>query len=83
VGPRADLNKCEKSCPPTGIRSPDRPARSQLLYRLSYRGLQSITLASMNNELPEDGVTAPKRRRYFNANFNIFFKTITCAFVIE
>ena len=23
---------------PTGIRSPDRPARSQLLYRLSYRG---------------------------------------------
>jgi hypothetical protein len=23
---------------PTGIRSPDRPARSQSLYRLSYRG---------------------------------------------
>ena len=23
---------------PTGIRSPDRPARSESLYRLSYRG---------------------------------------------
>ena len=26
-----------KISPPTGIRSPDRPARSQSLYRLSYR----------------------------------------------
>ena len=25
---------------PTGIRSPDRPARSEWLYRLSYPGLQ-------------------------------------------
>jgi hypothetical protein len=37
VGPRAGLDRCEKSRPPTGIRSPDRPARSQSLYRLSYR----------------------------------------------
>ena len=37
VGPRACLDKCEKSRTPTGIRSPDRPALSQLLYRLSYR----------------------------------------------
>jgi len=30
---------------PTGIRSPDRPARSESLYRLSYRGprIQSVT----------------------------------------
>jgi hypothetical protein len=35
MGPRAGLNVCEKSRP-IGIRSPDRPARSQLLYRLSY-----------------------------------------------
>ena len=27
---------------PTGIRSPDRPARSQSLYRLSYRGPRLI-----------------------------------------
>ena len=26
VGPRADLGGCGKSRPPTGIRSPDRPA---------------------------------------------------------
>jgi hypothetical protein len=35
VGPRARLDVSEKSCP-TGIRSPDRPARSKSLYRLSY-----------------------------------------------
>jgi hypothetical protein len=28
---------CAKNLAPTGIRSPDRPARSQSLYRLSYR----------------------------------------------
>jgi hypothetical protein len=28
----------------TGIRSPDRPARSESLYRLSYRGPQQIAL---------------------------------------
>ena len=35
MGPRAGLNRCGKSRP-TGIRSPDRPARSQSLYQLSY-----------------------------------------------
>jgi len=37
VGPRAGLDRCGKSRL-TGIRSPDRPGRSQSLYRLSYRG---------------------------------------------
>jgi hypothetical protein len=36
VGVRAGLDVCEKSPSPTRIRSPDRPARSQSLYRLSY-----------------------------------------------
>ena len=35
VGPRAGLDGCGKSRP-TGIRSPDRTARSASLYRLSY-----------------------------------------------
>jgi hypothetical protein len=35
VGPRAGVDVCENLAP-TGIRSPDRPARSQSLYRLSY-----------------------------------------------
>ena len=34
----------------------------------------------MDNGLPEDGVPAPKQ---CNANFNIVFKTITCAVVGE
>ena len=37
VGPRTSLDGCGKSRP-TGIRSPDSPARSDLLYRLSYPG---------------------------------------------
>ena len=40
VGPRAGLDGCGKSRPPPGIRSPDRPARSESLYRLSYPGPQ-------------------------------------------
>ena len=35
MGVRAGLDWCGKSRP-TGIRSPDRPARRQSLYRLSY-----------------------------------------------
>ena len=35
-GPRHGLDRCEKNLAPTGIRSPDRPARSQSLYRLRY-----------------------------------------------
>ena len=37
MGPRAGLDGCGKSAL-TGIRSPDRPARSESIYRLSYRG---------------------------------------------
>ena len=37
VGPRAGLDGCRKSRP-TGVRSPDRAACSESLYRLSYPG---------------------------------------------
>jgi hypothetical protein len=37
VGPRAGLDRCGKYRP-TGIRSPDRPAHSDSLYRLRYPG---------------------------------------------
>ena len=40
VGPRAGLDECGIAPPPpTGIRSPDRPARSESLYRLRNPGL--------------------------------------------
>jgi len=43
VGPRAGLDGCIKSRPPhTRIRSPDRPARSESLYGLSYPGSQIV-----------------------------------------
>ena len=38
MGPRAGLDWCGKSRP-TGIRSPDRPALRQSLYRLRYPAL--------------------------------------------
>ena len=48
MGPRAGLDRYGKSRPPTGIRSPDRPAGSQSLYRLSYRAHKNITCLSVN-----------------------------------
>ena len=38
MGLRAGLDGCGKSRPPTGIRSPDRTARSESIYRLSSPG---------------------------------------------
>ena len=38
VSTSSGLIRLRKISPPTGIRSPDRPARSQSVYRLSYRG---------------------------------------------
>ena len=35
-GPQGRSGQARKISPPTGIRYPDRPTRSQLLYRLSY-----------------------------------------------
>jgi hypothetical protein len=46
VGPRAGLDMCGKSRP-TGIRSPDRPARSQSLYRLSYLYGQTVRTTTL------------------------------------
>jgi hypothetical protein len=49
VGPKDGPDVCGKSPPPPcGIRSPDRAARSQLLYRLSYTGLICINMYLIN-----------------------------------
>jgi hypothetical protein len=44
MGPKDGLDVCGKSRPPTGIRYPDRPARSESLYRIRYRGPTSKSL---------------------------------------
>ena len=37
-GAQGRSGRVRKNLTPTGIRSPDHPARSECLYRLSYRG---------------------------------------------
>ena len=43
-GPQSRSRRARKISPPTGIRSPDRPARSESLYRLSYPGPLSLLI---------------------------------------
>jgi hypothetical protein len=49
VGPRASLQDAENLVP-TGIRSPDRPARNESLYRLSYPDLITSLIIRKNME---------------------------------
>jgi hypothetical protein len=44
VGPRGRSGRVWKISPPSGVQSMDRPACSELLYRLGYPGPQSLTL---------------------------------------
>jgi hypothetical protein len=58
-GPQGRSGQVRIISPPTGIRSPDRPARSQLLYRLHYPAHQVVfyshVIYSTNREaLPEN-----------------------------
>jgi len=39
-GRQSRSGEMQKISPPTGIRSPDRPARSESLYRLNYTGFR-------------------------------------------
>jgi hypothetical protein len=57
VGPRAGLDRCGNLAN-TGIRSPDRPTRSQSLYRLSYPGPLVVL---------EDTRTSDSRKYSFNS----------------
>ena len=54
VGPRAGLDRCGKS-PPTEIRSPDRPALSESLYRLSYPAL-TLFVHNRDHAIPLAGL---------------------------
>ena len=56
MGPRGGLDRYEKSRPPTGIRSPDHPVRSQSLYRLRYpaQHLDKVFTKSCYNKLQKN-----------------------------
>jgi len=43
VGPTAGLDRCGKSRPPTGIRSPDHPARSSVAIPTELPGPREIS----------------------------------------
>ena len=43
-GPQGRSGRVRKISPLTGIRSPDRPVRSESLYRLSYRGPPDMSM---------------------------------------
>jgi hypothetical protein len=47
VGPSVGLDRCGKTRP-TGIRSPDRPARSESLDRLRYSGPKHLSSTLKN-----------------------------------
>ena len=54
MGPRTGLDGCGKSGP-NGIRSPDRPASSESLYRLRYRGPHTFeVLNKLRHFLPSE-----------------------------
>jgi len=44
--PQVRSGRVRKNSSPTGSRSPDRPARSESLYGLSYPGLRAILVES-------------------------------------
>jgi hypothetical protein len=55
VGSRAGLDGCGKSPPLSGIRSSDRPARSESLYRLGYP--QAPSRVTTAERAPETNLT--------------------------
>ena len=51
-GPQGRSGRVQPISPPTGFRSPDRPARSESLYRLSYRGPLCICTSYSEDFVP-------------------------------
>ena len=56
VGPRAGMDGYGKSRP-TGIRSSDRPDRSEPLYRLRYPGSQTVVVYFTKSAIPQFAMT--------------------------
>jgi len=50
-GPHSRSGEVRKISPPTGIRSPDRPARSESLYRLNYPSASQVLCLTCFREI--------------------------------
>jgi hypothetical protein len=59
-GPQCRSGRVRKIWPPTGIRLPDRPARSKSLYRLSYLGPRE---GNKQKKIKERNVEGRKKER--------------------
>ena len=61
-GPQGRSGRVRKVSPPTGIRSPDRPARSESLYRLRYPAslLKEYFMKIRTVELPSSKMQSEK-----------------------
>ena len=67
-GPQGRSGRVRKFSSPTGIRSPDRPARSESLYRLSYPGTIYIYIYRLLKTVS------------FSITLNIFYKQAKLVF---
>ena len=70
MGPRAGLDGCGKSRTPTGIRSPDRPARSEWLYPAPKHIISQINPVYIKNLYRFTLISTGAQRLSINTNIN-------------
>ena len=75
-GPQGPVWTGAENLAPTGIRSPDRPARSESLYRLSYPGPHSCNMHH-NINFPSTSRSSNESFSFQFFNLNIIFIEIT------
>jgi len=80
VGPRAGLDG-RKISPPTGTRSPDRPARSQSLYRLVYPAPQ-FTKSSVHNKFRAEHHFKPHWQLHVRGFFDVLLTVHLSIFIL-
>ena len=74
VGAQGRSGQVRKISPPTGIRSPDRPARSQSLYRIRYPAHNSIIVSSTYFEHPSVDPQEDLHMQFYGISFMHLYK---------
>ena len=72
-GPQGRSGRMRETSPPTGIRFPYRPARSQSLYRLSYPGPPCVIDERMYADFLWDSTDGGKRNYLARNVYRCFF----------